>query len=142
MSDPNRILGMFLGISPIDYKQKDYGENTLKVVLPQFRHKDINIYQYLSHRKQAHFVKYIHNWFKVIFHNEINKYIAMGYRRKDSIYLFMDSYDMPESCYDALLKDYNRYMVMRSKHGENNKRTNINYPKLLNESEHAEIVVT
>lgn len=139
MSDPNRMLGMFLAIAPLGYQQKDHGDNTLKVVLPQFRHKDIRIYNYMSARKQTHFVKYIHNWFKVIFHNEMNKYIAMGFRRKDSIYLFMDSWDMPESSFDALLKDYNRYMVTRSKHGEINRRIIPNYPKLLPDSEPGEI---
>ena len=93
----------------------------------------------MSARKQAQFVSYIHNWFKVIFHNEINKYITMGFRRKASIYLFMDSYEMPEDCYEALMKDYNRYMVTRCKYGENN-RSNLNYPKQLIESEPEEIL--
>ena len=140
MSDPNRLLGMLIAVAPLNYVQKDYGENTLSVVLPQFRYKDIQVYHYLSCRKQLLFVKYIHGWFKVNFHIEMNKLITMGYQRKESLYLFMDSYDMPESCFDALLKDYNRYMVARSKYGEKKSGTVLNYPTLLTEIDPEEIL--
>ena len=140
MSDPNRLLGMLISVAPLNHVQKDYGENTLRVVLPQFRYKDITVYNYLSARKQLMFVKYVHGWFKVNFHVEMNKLITMGCQRKESLYLFMDTYEMPESCFDALLKDYNRYMVARSKYGEKKAGTVLNYPTLLIENEPEKIL--
>ena len=142
MSDPNRLLGHLIAVAPLNYIQGDYGNNTLKVVLPMFRYKDIRSYHYLSKRKQFCFVSYIHGWFKVYFHSEMNKYISMGYNRKECIYLFMDNYDMPESSFDALLKDYSRYMVNKSKYGEKEVRNVINYPTLLIENDPEEMLET
>ena len=66
----------------------------------------------------------------------------MGYNRKECIYLFMDNYDMPESSFDALLKDYSRYMVNKSKYGEKEVRNVINYPTLLIENDPEEMLET
>ncbi|MFZ4522999.1 MAG: hypothetical protein ACOYNC_14915 [Bacteroidales bacterium] len=139
MSDPNRLLGKLIAVAPLNHVQENYGENTLSVVLPQFRYKDITLYHYLSERKQKMIENYIHGWFKVVFHIEMNNYITLGYKRKDSIFLFMDTYEMPEQCFDALLKDYNRYMVTVSKYGEKKSRNVLNYPTLLSENEPEEI---
>lgn len=111
-SNFNMFLDVFLQKPPLDYQDKDHGENTLLIQLPYFEVKDVRSYYYLSDKAQAKFVEEIYKFFKITFRREISKYIVLGLFRKDSIELFIDKYNLSLDCWDMLEKDYQRYIKL------------------------------
>lgn len=129
--DFNNILDFLLAKPPLDYHEPDYGEETLEIKLPYFEDKDVRSYNYLSAFKQDKFEARIAQYFKIVYHAEINKYINLAFLRKDAIELFMDEYNLPVDCIDMLEKDYSRYLTIRWKRKlfRNNKSSSDNRDK-------------
>ena len=109
------FLEIFLDFPPLDHRESDYGRNTLTVELPFFEDKDPRSYNFLNPIRQRIFVDHIWMFFKITFRSEINKYRLTGIGRNDAISLFMDKYNIPDECWESLLKDYSRYLQNHSK---------------------------
>ncbi len=126
-SNFNAILDVFLDKPPFNYSEPDYGEHSLKILLPYFENKDIRSYNYLSPKKQVTFTKEIWKYFKISYRNEIAKYIVLGLDRKDAIELFIEKYNLSQDNWDLLEKDFQRYLNLRAYHKlfRNNKSSSV-----------------
>lgn len=113
--DFNHLLHFLLDVCPLNYKETDFGESTLKVQLPYFEDKNVKSYIFLSERRQRIFTERVWEYFKISFRGEINKSILLGLNRNTGIELFMEKYNIPVDCLDMLEKDYHRYLKVRWK---------------------------
>jgi hypothetical protein len=114
-SNFNMLLDVFLEKPPLGYQEFVDGEKNLQIRLPYFEVKDIRSYNYLSPTKQRIFAKEVWKFFKITFRQEIAKCIVIGLDRKDAIELFVEKYNLSQDCWDALEKDFQRYLKLRSK---------------------------
>ncbi len=137
--DFNNTLDFLLSLRPLDYKEPDYEEKTLSILLPYFETKDVRSYNYLSDFKQRKFEKRIGLYFKIHFHTDMNKLINLGYKKKDALEIFMDEYNLPVDCQDMIEKDYSRYITTRWRMKKKLFRTNINSSDKRQKNTHLEL---
>lgn len=114
-SNFNAILDVFLDKPPLDHVPPYYDQETLEIQLPFFENKDVRSYNYLSPLKQRILIKEIWKYFKITFRGEVAKHIINGLEKQDAIDLFIEKYNLPVDCWDALDKDFQRYLKLRSK---------------------------
>ena len=124
------ILDVFLDKPPMDFKQPDYGKETLWIQLPYFEDKNVLSNNYLSPLKQRIFVKELNKFFKMTFRAEVSKHIVNGIEKQDSLYLFMEKYNLSQDSWDFLQKDFYRYVNLRHKRRlfRNRKNTSVKDP--------------
>jgi hypothetical protein len=103
------LLNYLLVKAPDYYVNTRHGYGTLQLQLPYFEDKNVLYHFYLSPVKEIIFIRKIEELFRVSFRTEMNQCILLGIKRIDAIHLFMDTYNLPESSIDMLLKDYQRY---------------------------------
>ena len=122
------ILDVFLDKPPMDFKQPDYGKETLWIQLPYFENKNILYNNYLSPLKQRIFVKELNKYFKITFRSEVSKHILNGLEKKDSLALFIEKYNLSQDSWDFLDKDFQRYLTIKRKRRlfRNRKNTSVN----------------
>lgn len=116
-SNFNTLLDVFLDRPPMNHTPvtpEDPGK-FLQVELPYFEQKDIRSYNYLTAKMERAFVKEIWKFFKITFRGEIAQLLVLGLDRKDALEIFMEKYNLPQDCWDALEKDFQRYLKLRSK---------------------------
>ena len=121
--DFNNLLEYLLDMPPLDYSPV-LGENTLSIILPDFRTIHTSIYSYLSPASEVIFKKRMKLFFRITFHADINQAVVCGIQKKDAIGLFMEKYDLSPDCIDMLEKDYNRYLTLRRVNRRNRKKIN------------------
>jgi hypothetical protein len=95
--------------STTDFDKDEY----LFINLNYYKDSDPRVYNDLSNRGKLLLLKRIKSFFKLVFHEELTESLHNGYTKKDSIYLFMDKFDLPEDCFDLLTKDYTRYYDLK-----------------------------
>jgi len=124
------ILDYCLDIPPLDWKEPDYGDESLAIQLPFFETKNVLSYYYLSDPNQMFLRDQFYMFFKITFRSEISKILVMQIKkqRKDAIECFMRKHNLPMSCWDLLEKDYQRYIRLgwKKRLFKNNKNLSVN----------------
>lgn len=106
----NRLINILLRTAPRDYKPTDYGNHNLQVQLPYYEDKDVRSWYFLSDRAQHTVVNRFDDLFTLEFRRHVDKMLLLGVKtQKDSIYSFIEKYNLPEDIVSDLLKDYQRY---------------------------------
>lgn len=105
------FLDYHLRPAPANFKEPNYGNENLRIVLPYFEDKNVLTHFYLSELKQHLFIDALTRSFKVVFRQQIVKSVSLGLGCfvKDFIYSFMEDYNLPVDAYDMLARDYTRF---------------------------------
>jgi hypothetical protein len=103
-------LETFLRCTPKDEKPRLANENTLTILLPNFRSKDTRYYNYLSEDAEKIFVSIIRNRFDICMWNELHRFGNLVTRLDGIIYSFMDYHGIEhtETNWNAISKRYQR----------------------------------
>jgi len=107
----NQILELGLQKQPKNYKPKDYGQKTFKILIPYISWKDVRTYNYISKRIEIVLRRHIISFFRIIFHEEMNKLATLNLQKKERVEIFIVNYNINPKYYDRLIKDYQRYIV-------------------------------
>ncbi len=86
-------------------------EKRFTIQLWNNEYKNVQVYNNLSQRNSDILSEHIYAFFKVIFHEEVNKLRNIGFNKQESVLVFMSNYSLVEDYYDRLIKAYQRYMV-------------------------------
>jgi len=104
----NRLFH-FLRRPPKEYKPKTAGINDLVITIPYNDEKNVLYNFYLSSLCEKCYLKSIKNFFHLTFVEDMNESRLSGLNIKDSIYVFIDKYDLGAQAFEALDKYYQRY---------------------------------
>lgn len=102
-------LNHLLSPPPIDFKNKEYGENTFLVEVPILRSKDPFYNNYLSEKATEKLTNHIAKSFRFYFHTRMKEYHNLGFGYKESVELFMDENDIDPTYYSRCIKDLQRW---------------------------------
>ena len=106
----NRLVNILLQKAPPDYRTVNYGDQNISIQLPYYEDKDVRSWYYLSDRSQHTVVNRFDDLFTLEFRKHVDRMLILGVKnQKDSIYSFIEKYDLPEDILSDLLKDYQRY---------------------------------
>lgn len=106
----NRLINVLLQKAPPDYRPVNYGSQNICIQLPYYEDKDVRSWYYLSDRSQHTVINRFDDLFTLEFRKHIDKMLIHGVKnQKDSIYSFIEKYNLAEDILSDLLKDYQRY---------------------------------
>jgi hypothetical protein len=103
-------LETFLQRTPEGYTPRLANENTLKILLPNFRSKDTRKYNFLSEAAERTFIALIRNRFDICMWKELYRFDNLVTRLDEIIYAFMDYHGIEhtETNWNAIAKRYQR----------------------------------
>lgn len=107
-NDLARRLEVLLRQTPPNPKQCS-GDKLFKIVVPPMKHKNPLQYCYLSEVASNMFVNKIVDFAKLVFHEKMTELRNAGFEYQECVYLFMDEFNLPEDCFDRLIKDLQRW---------------------------------
>lgn len=108
----NDLLQLLLAKPPKNLKQKPPPECYLEVIVPYFENLNIFSYHYLSPLNERLFVKKVKQMFNVTFIDFMEECFRHDLGRTDSIYLFLEKYEISA---DSKIEDTLRKASYRSK---------------------------
>lgn len=108
----NDLLSLLLAKPPKDYVPKDPKEPFLEIILPYFENLNIMSYNYLSEQSMRSFVRRIRKIFWITFEDFMDECFRNDMGRTDSIYLFIEKYNLP---LDDKIEDMLKKQLYRSK---------------------------
>lgn len=108
----NDLLQLLLAKPPINLKHKPPDECYLEVIVPYFENLNIMSYHYLSATNQRLFAKKVKQMFTVTFLDFMEKCFLNDLGKSDSVYLFLEKYNIPV---DSKIEDMLRKTLYRSK---------------------------
>jgi len=94
---------------PEPIKRVDYGDDTFEIEIPFMQGKNLDQYNYLPQNSSKILSSHIHQYFKMVFHEEINDLRYLGFQKKECVVMFMNKHFIDEDYFDRLMKDYTRY---------------------------------
>jgi len=107
----NKFLVHFLSRPPRGYIEEKFqnGENFLEIIIPFLEEKNVLYNYFLSARAKKLFVSRLEIFFRIKFHEDVDKSVYEHFKIKDAILLFMDKYSLSPEIFEMLQKDYQRY---------------------------------
>lgn len=108
----NDLLQILLAKPPSDLKYKPQDSCCLEVIIPYFENLNIMSYHYLSPKNQILFGKKVKQMFMVTFIDFMEECFRHDISKNDSIYLFLEKYEIPV---DSKIEDMLRKSLYRSK---------------------------
>lgn len=108
----NDLLQLLLAKPPRDLKLKPHEGCYLEVIIPYFENLNVMSYHYLSEKNQRVFAKKVRQMFAVTFIDFMEECFRQDLSKNDSIYLFLEKYNIPV---DEKIEDTLRKSLYRSK---------------------------
>lgn len=108
----NDLLHLLLKKQPKNHFNKDPECDYLEIIIPYFEDKNIMSYNYITPEAQRIFCRRVTMIFWSTFEDFMDEYFRQDMRRNDSIYLFIEKYNLPE---DSKIVDRIRKELYRSK---------------------------
>jgi len=102
-------LEVLLRPEPEIVKRCDYGDDAFVIEVPPFQHKNPLTYCHLSETAAKIFASKIADFTQLIYHEKLTAYRNAGFEFKECALLFMDEFNLPDDCYDRLIKDQSRW---------------------------------
>ncbi len=97
-------------------------ESTFEIELPYSSEKDVRSYNYLSPKRERILIENIILFYKMVFHEEINRLRNLvGFPKKQAVILFMDNYQINDDYYDRVIRSYNRWVEKQSRYKKRKK---------------------
>ncbi|WP_289054190.1 hypothetical protein [Carboxylicivirga marina] len=104
----NSRLNLVLTREPFNFNGHHYGEYEFKVGLYYASDFDIRQKNYVSPRQARSFAGYVRDFHNMLFHEfYARRFKLLGH--KETVYLWMETYDFDESSYERLEREARRY---------------------------------
>jgi len=107
----NDLLHLLLRKQPIKHLPKGPACDYLEIIIPYFEDLNIMSYNYLSPEAQRIFCRRVNMIFWATFEDFMDECFRQDMRRNDSVYLFIEKYNLPEDSkiVDRLRKELYRF---------------------------------
>mgnify|MGYP000789231164 FL=1 len=106
----SKILEVFLTHWPEDRLPDMAGDGKLAIVIPSFRNRPPEVFNYLPQRALASLLTMIRNRFDIELWNDLHHFGRIGKRQDELIYAWMEKHgiEMTETNWNAIAKRYQR----------------------------------
>lgn len=110
LSVEHRIFDVFLTTLPAAAQPDRPGDNTVAVVVPVFKHRPVERYNYLPHKAKVEMRNCIRNRFIIQLWNDLHHFGHIGKRRDTLIYAWMEQngIELTDTNWNAIAKIYQR----------------------------------
>lgn len=98
----NTMLEHFLISMPEGYEERDYGEDTFKIAIPQMEYKNANTYRYLSQVKEVVYRQKLKEYYNWIIEERIKQLMKCPEKLEDGSMIKLDR----QQCTLILIDEY------------------------------------
>ncbi len=106
----SKILEVYLARRPASVAPDLAGPGKVGIVIPTFRHRPAEVYNYLPSRAMTALLTSIRNRFDIALWNDLHHFGKIGRRQDELIFAWMEKHniDLTEANWNAIAKRYQR----------------------------------